>query len=77
MLVFFSQHCPTAGARFSTHAVVIDADGRIRDRGGIDSDSITLHEDATPWLADALEAVLEGRVAGAGGEPRGWVLARP
>lgn len=51
------------GARFATHSVVIDGDGRVRYRGGIDSDRSRLRADAKLHLRDALRALL------AGGEP--------
>jgi hypothetical protein len=45
----------------ATHAVVVDRDGRVHYAGGIDSDRVHLTDDATPWLADALEDLLAGR----------------
>ena len=38
---------------------VLDAQGRIRYHGGIDSDKSRLHEDAQLYLRDAVEDVLE------------------
>ena len=52
------------GAEFASYVVVLDAEGRVRYRGGIDSDRVRLRDDATPYLRDALTALL------AGGEPR-------
>lgn len=49
------------GADYATFSVVLDANGRVRYRGGIDSDKERLHEDATPYLRDALEDLLAGR----------------
>jgi hypothetical protein len=49
------------GAEYSSYSVVLDAEGRIRYRGGIDSDKTHLQADAEPWLADALDDVLAGR----------------
>lgn len=46
------------GAEFATHAVVVDAAGAIRYSGAIDSDKIRLHPDATPYLRNALDALL-------------------
>jgi hypothetical protein len=50
------------GAQYATYSVVLDADGRVRYHGGIDSDKNHLHDDATPYLRDALDDVLAGRV---------------
>jgi hypothetical protein len=41
--------------------VVLDGEGRVRYRGGIDSDRTHLHEDATPFLRLALDDLLAGR----------------
>ena len=49
------------GAEYSTYSVVLDARGRIRYRGGIDSDLVHLRSDATFYLRDALEDLLAGR----------------
>jgi peroxiredoxin len=49
------------GARYATYTVVLDAAGRIRYRGGIDSDRKDLHDDARRYLGDALDDVLAGR----------------
>jgi hypothetical protein len=49
------------GAEYATFTVVADARGRVRYRGGIDSDRDNLHDDATPYVADALDDVLAGR----------------
>jgi peroxiredoxin len=49
------------GAKFATHAIVVDATGAVRYSGGIDSDKNVLHADAKPYLRDALEALLAGR----------------
>ena len=48
------------GATYATYSVVLDAAGRIRYDGGIDSDKNHLHEDATPYLQDALDDLLGG-----------------
>jgi len=48
-------------AQYASYTVVADAQGRIRYRGGIDSDAIHLTDDATPYLADALDDLLAGR----------------
>lgn len=49
------------GAQYATYSVVLDADGRVRYHGGIDSDKNHLHDDATPYLRAALDDVLAGR----------------
>jgi peroxiredoxin len=49
------------GAEMATFTVVIDEHGRVLYRGGIDSDRSHLTDDATPWLDDALEALLDGK----------------
>jgi hypothetical protein len=41
--------------------VVLDAQGRLRYHGGIDSDRSHLHDDAQPYLGDALVDLLSGR----------------
>ncbi len=48
------------GAEFATYTVVVDRGGVIRYRGGIDSDRTHLTESATPYLSDALDALLAG-----------------
>ncbi len=50
------------GARFATHAIVVDAAGAVRYSGGIDSDKNVLHADAKPYLREALDALLAGRM---------------
>jgi hypothetical protein len=49
------------GAQYATYSVVLDAAGRVRYHGGIDSDKNHLHDDATPYLRDALDDLLAGR----------------
>ena len=49
------------GADYATFSVVLDGAGRVRYRGGIDSDKERLHEDTTAYLRDALEDLLSGR----------------
>jgi hypothetical protein len=49
------------GAEYATFAVVLDSTGRVRYRGGIDSDRMYLHDDATTYLADALDDLLASR----------------
>lgn len=48
-------------AQYATYSVVVDREGRVHYRGGIDSDKIDLHDDATPYLRDALDDLLAGR----------------
>lgn len=49
------------GAEVATYSVVLDREGRVRYRGGLDSDELTLHENATFYLRDALDDLLAGR----------------
>ena len=49
------------GAGSSTETVVLDRDGRVRYRGGIDSDRTHASADAQLWLRDALDALLAGQ----------------
>ena len=48
------------GAEYATYSVVLDREGVIRYRGGIDSDKSFLRADATPYLRDALDDLLAG-----------------
>jgi peroxiredoxin len=49
------------GAEYATYSVVLDAAGNVRYRGGIDSDKNHLHDDAAPYLRDAVDDLLAGR----------------
>jgi peroxiredoxin len=49
------------GADYATYSVVLDTEGRIRYHGGIDTDKTHLHDDATPYLRDAIDDLLAGR----------------
>lgn len=49
------------GAEYAGYAAVLDARGAIQYRGGIDSDRKALHDDAQPYLANALDDLLAGR----------------
>jgi peroxiredoxin len=49
------------GAEYATEAFVIDRTGAVRYHGGIDSDKRTLHDEATPFLRDALDDLLAER----------------
>lgn len=49
------------GATYATYTVVVDADGRVRYRGGLDSDRGHLTSGAFLWLRDALDRLLAGR----------------
>jgi peroxiredoxin len=49
------------GAEYATYSVIVDAEGRIRYRGGFDSDKTHLRESATPYVRDALDDLLAGR----------------
>jgi hypothetical protein len=55
-----AQLADRLGAQYATYSVVLDEQGRIRYHGGIDSDRDHLHDDATPFLADALDDLLAG-----------------
>lgn len=49
------------GAEFATYTIVLDRDGVVRYRGGIDSDRSHLTADADVYVKDALDDVLAGR----------------
>jgi hypothetical protein len=49
------------GATYATYTVVVDPGGRIRYRGGIDSARSHPTPEASPWLREALDRLLEGR----------------
>jgi peroxiredoxin len=49
------------GAVYATETFVIDRSGTVRYHGGIDSDKRRLHEDAIPFLRDALDDLLAER----------------
>jgi len=49
------------GADYATYSVVLDPQGRIRYRGGIDSDKERLHDDAQSFLRDAVDDLMAGR----------------
>jgi hypothetical protein len=48
------------GAEYATYSVVLDRRGRVRYRGGVDSDQVHLTDDATEYLRDALDDLLAG-----------------
>ena len=48
------------GAEYATYSVLVDREGRVRYRGGIDSDKRKIHDDATPFLREALDDALSG-----------------
>jgi hypothetical protein len=48
-------------AEYATYSVVLDRMGRVRYRGGIDTDLVHLRSDATAYLSDALDDLLAGR----------------
>jgi thiol-disulfide isomerase/thioredoxin len=50
------------GAEYASYTVVLDRDGTVRYRGGIDSDRVRLRDDAVPYLRDALNDLLAGKV---------------
>jgi hypothetical protein len=49
------------GAEYATYSVVLDRQGHVRYRGGVDSDQVHLTSDATEYLRDALDDLLAGR----------------
>ena len=49
------------GADYAGYTVVIDGSGQVFYRGGIDSDQKKLHDDAQPYLQNALDDLLAGR----------------
>ena len=49
------------GAQYATYSVIVDAQGQVLYRGGIDSDEMHLREDTTPYVKDALDDLLAGR----------------
>jgi peroxiredoxin len=49
------------GAVYATETFVIDRSGTVRYHGGIDSDKRRLHEDAIPFLRDAMDDLLAQR----------------
>jgi len=49
------------GAEYATYSVVVDAQGRVRYHGGIDSDKTHLRDSATPYLKNALDDLLAGK----------------
>lgn len=48
-------------AEYASYTVVFDATGRLRYRGGIDSDKNRLHADVQAFVRDALDDLLAGR----------------
>jgi hypothetical protein len=48
------------GAEYATETFVLDRFGNVRYHGGIDSDKHALHDDATPYLQNALDDLLAG-----------------
>jgi peroxiredoxin len=48
------------GAEFATYTVVVDAQGSVRYRGGIDSDKTHLTGGASLWVRDAVDRLLAG-----------------
>jgi hypothetical protein len=65
------------GAEYASYAVLLDARGRVRYHGGIDSDTTRLHDDARLYLRDAIDDVLDGRAPRvAEGEALGCALQK-
>jgi peroxiredoxin len=48
------------GAEFATYTVVIDAQGSVRYRGGLDSDRVSLTAEASLWVRNAVDRLLAG-----------------
>ncbi len=48
------------GAKYATYSALVDREGRVVYRGGIDTDKRKMHDDATPYLRDAIDDVLAG-----------------
>lgn len=48
-------------AEYASYSLVVDASGKIRYHGGIDTDKSHLTDDATPFLANALGDLTAGR----------------
>jgi hypothetical protein len=49
------------GAKYATYTVVVNAQGKVLYRGGIDSDKTHLRDSAIPYLRNALDDLLAGR----------------
>ncbi len=49
------------GAEYATYVTIVDRQGHVMYRGGIDSDKRKLHPDRTPYVRDALDDLLAGR----------------
>jgi len=51
----------TLGAAYAGYTVVLDRDGDVRYRGGIDSDRVRLRDDRARYLNDALDDLVAGK----------------
>jgi peroxiredoxin len=49
------------GAQYATESFVLDPTGVVRYHGGVDSDRNELHDDARPYLQNALDDLLAGK----------------
>lgn len=49
------------GVDYATYTVIVDQEGRVRYRGGLDDDKTHLRDDAAMYVKDALEDLLAGR----------------
>lgn len=56
-----AQLAHALGAEYSTYSVLLDSNGRVHYRGGVDADQVHLRQDTTAYLADAVHDVLAGR----------------
>jgi hypothetical protein len=50
-----------ARAAYAGHTIVVDREGTVVYRGGIDSDRVHMTDDATPYLRNALADLVGGR----------------
>ncbi|MEO8797967.1 MAG: redoxin family protein [Polyangiaceae bacterium] len=50
-----------ADAEYASYTIVVDASGKVRYHGGIDTDNAHITDDATPFLANALGDLTAGR----------------
>lgn len=70
------QLAEVLGVRYASQAFILSRGGEVAYAGSIDSDRRFLHEGATPYLRDAIAALVAGqRPAPAGGAAFGCALA--
>jgi hypothetical protein len=56
-----AQLARSLDAQYATYSVIVDDHGRVRYRGGLDSDKTHIREDATQYVRNALDDLLAGR----------------